>query len=321
MKNYFLVISFLIFATTGYAQQEEYNFKPAWKVGEKKVLSWVSHEKEYEQGVLIKDTTEFFEAALHVVQDTKDEYVIKLFYENIVLRSAKEFYDKFDEEIQGYKTLELEFKVNKLNGKVELMNWKKAQSFMQESFKKMNELLKKKVPEAAPFAELALMPVMEIFESKGNIEDYFKEQIGFLFFPFGKKFVTGDTLKTVEFEQNPFNPTDSVETTSFSYLSNINKGLKTCSINTRVERDMSDFVKMMKEMMKRMYSSLNMPDSIMEKTNADIDQVKFEIKLSEVILYKYSTGWPLEVTRFGEVLMVDPTKNKQTVGKTTITVK
>lgn len=321
MKRHALLIFFLSVFTSAYSQTEQYYFKPAWKVGEKKTIDFRLEEKEYEDGELIHDTTEYHQVQLQVIKEAKDAYIIKLLYQNVVLRSAQSFYDKMGEELKSYQTLELQYSVSKTTGKPQLMNWKQARDFMTESYTQITNLIKEKTPELAFSATMVLQPVMSAFETKETTEAFFVDEIGFIFFPFGKHFKSGDTLKVTESAPNPFSPTDSLEETTFTYLDKINKVNKTCSINSRRETDMTEYTDMIKTMIRKMLEGLKAEDNEISEKEKEIDQIRFDLQQLEIINFNYSTGWPLKVVKTSKVEVVDPESTKINTGTVSITIK
>lgn len=323
MKRRVLLIYFLsvLVLTSAYSQTEQYYFKPAWKAGEKKTIDFKLEEKEYEDGELIKDTTEYHQVQLQVIKETNDAFIIKLLYHNVVLRSAQRFYDKMGEELKSYQTLEIQYSVSKTTGKPQLMNWKQARDFMTESYTQITNLIKKKTPELTLTATMLLQPVMSAFETEETTEAFFIDEVGFIFFPFGKKFKPGDTLKITKPVPNPFNPLDTLEETTFTYLDKINKANKTCSINSRIETDMQGLTNMMKTMMRKMMEGFEAEDSIVAAKEQEIDQIRFDLRQSEIINFNYSTGWPVKVVKTSKVEVVNPESNMLKTGTTTIFVK
>lgn len=289
---------------------------PKWKVGEKKTATIMQHETEYKYGKLIEDTITYRNVEIKVISENENEYILSVINENIALRSAVNFYEKMGEELSKYKNLELKYKINKKTGKAELINWKESQKFMDESFAQITKLIEKKVPEMASFAKLAFVPIEGIFKSKKNIESYMNGEIGYLLFPYDKKFVIGDTLKISESTQNPFNPKDSISQTTLAYLNNINDAKKVCDINTTDILDLAEFKKMMKTMIEKMAKSFGAEESSQAKTK-EIDDIDFNITNLSVITFDYNKTWPLKVVKTGKVIATTPKgKTEKTVVST-----
>ncbi|MES2847994.1 MAG: hypothetical protein V4685_02975 [Bacteroidota bacterium] len=320
-KNIFSVAVLLFTCNNAFAQTKEYNFKPEWKVGDKKSVRIVQHETEYKKGKLVGDDTTYLSAEMAVLSEDDKNYTLKVLYENVALTAAINFYDKMGEELSDYKNLELKYTVDKQGGKAELINWKEAQQFMNTSFDRINEVMEKKAPDAASYTKLMFAPLREIFNSKQNIESYMSDQVGYLLFPYGKKFVVGDTLTVTSKGANPFNPMDSISQTTVSYLDNIDDTKKVCDINYREIFDLSKFKEMMKTMMEKMMKSADAGDKSKTKTAKEIDSIDFDVTNKTVITFDYNSTWPLKVVKIGKVVAGDPSGKTEKTVFVTATIK
>ena len=321
MKKNILLFTLLFSVFTAFGQGKEYSFPPKWKVGDKKTLTIVQHQKEIKMGRVIVDTTITAETKLQVMKEDKDSYILKLLYKNIALQEASFFYEKAADELKKYRELEIKYRIDKQTGKAEIANWKEAQSFMQESVSQIQSLLEKKSPKMLVFAKLTLAPIEEAFSSKESVEAYMKNEIGYLLFAYDKKFVAGDTLKVVESGPNPFSPLETVNQTTISYLSNISEVKGACDINTSVQHDLNGFKEMMKGVMRSMATSFGAADSTMNKAAKEIDNIDFDIKNQTVISFDYKTTWPTKVVTTVNITASDPKGKKEKIVTRTVTVK
>lgn len=315
------IICLVITSNSAIAQSKGFAFTPKWKVGEKKTVTIAQHETEYKKGKLVEDTTRYLGAALNVLEESPDDYTLEILYENVALRVAIDFFERIADELKGYKNLQLKYRVNKKTGKTELINWKEAQTFINKSFDQINVLLEKKVPDVAEYAKLAFTPITEMFESKENIEAYVNSEIGFLIFPYGKKFVTGDTLRITQACTNPFSPTETIDQTTLSYLSNINESKGQCDINSSEIYDLGTFKEMMKSMMVKMSKTFGASESDRDKAAKEIDSIDFDVSNETTITFDYNSSWPVKVMRTGKVVAADPRGRSEKVVVTTVTLK
>jgi len=309
MKRIF-TISLLIISTLGFGQ--DYNFKPQWTTGDIKQISITQNEREYEDDELISDTTIYNDARIKVLKENKDDYTIEILYENQALRAAQEFYDKLNEELKDYKDLKLKYSVNKKTAESELLNWKDAQKFMNNSFDQISTVLDEKAPDVAPFIGMVFMPLKEIFKSKENIEAYMEENIGYILTPFNKNFKVGETITSTETGKNPFNPMQELSATTLLTLESVNKESKTCTINQEVELDLSEFIEMMKGMMQKMSQAFGANDSITAEKSKEMDEFEMDIENLQVITFDYETTWVTKVVGTGIVSGTDPKKGIKT---------
>jgi len=305
-----ITIVLLSIATIGYAQ--DYNFKPKWNKGDERQITITQVEKEYEDGMLMADTTIYNEASLRVVEENKDSYTLEILFDNQALRAAIKLYDNLGEELKDYKDLKLIYSVDKENANSELLNWKEAQKFMNESFNQITNVLEDKAPDVAPFIDMVFMPLKEVFKSKENVEAYVETNIGYILTPFNQDFKVGETITKTEYQENPFNPSQEISATTLLTLASVNNESKTCIINQEVEIDLSEFIEMMKGMMLKMAESFGANDSISAEKSKEMDEFEINIENLQTIIFDYETTWVTKVIATGVVTGTDPEKGVKT---------
>lgn len=311
-----ITITLLLISTVSFGQ--DYKFRPKWEKGTVKKITITQVEREFEDGLLISDTTIYNEARIEVLKDNKDSYTLEILMENQALRAAIEFYDKLGEELKDYKDLKLIYSVNKETAESELLNWEEAQAFMNESFGQITTVLEDKAPDVAPFIKLIFLPLEEMFKSKENIEAYMETNIGYILTPFNQSFKVGETITKTESEKNPFNPMQEISATTLLTLESVNEKYKTCIINQEVELDLTEFIEMMKGivkgMMEGMMSVAGTNDSITAEKSKEIDEIEFEMDIEnlKIITFNYETSWVEKVVSTGIISMTDPKKGVKT---------
>lgn len=305
-----ITIALLAVSTLGFGQ--DYKFKPKWNKGDVKQITITQVEREFEDDKLISDTTIFNQAAIKVLKDNKESYTLEILMENQALRSAIELYDNLGEELKDYKDLKLIYSVNKETAESELLNWKEAQKFMNESFDQITIVFEDKMPEMAPYIGMIFMPLEEIFKSKENIEAYMDDNIGYILTPFNKDFKIGETITTTETGENPFNPMQEISATTLLTLESVDKEAKTCTINQEIELDLTEFIEMMKGMMQKMSQSFGANDSITAEKSKEMDEFEMDIENLQVITFDYQTTWVTKVVGTGIVSGTDPKKGIKT---------
>ena len=321
MKKNILTLIFSIIICVAFGQSKQFLFLPKWKVGETKTATVTQKETEYKNGNLVKDTTDYLDVEITVLKENNEDYIIKVLYPNVALRAASSFYEKMGDELSDYKKLELQYKIDKRTGKYELINWKEAQKFIKQSFDQINALIKKKAPDAASYTKLIFGPIEDMFKSKENVESYMDSEVGCLFFPYGKKFITGDTLITKKMSANPFNPKDSIAQTTLSYLSNIDETNKVCAINTKELYDLSAFKDMIKTMMANMAKTLGATDSDKNDASKAIDSIDFDMTNLTITTFDFSSTWPVKIVKTAKVIAATPKGKTEKIVTSTMTLK
>ncbi|MES2429351.1 MAG: hypothetical protein V4556_00360 [Bacteroidota bacterium] len=320
-KKFIFPLFFVLIVSAASAQKTAYAFSPKWKIGDKRTISIVQKEKELKKEKWTEEEPNIVAAEITVTKEDNENYFLKVLYENVAMTSAIKFYDRLGEELADYKNLDLQYKVNKQTGKPELLNWQEAQQFVNKSFEQIDSLLQKKVPDDAEFAGYAFAPIKKIFESQENIESYMTDNIGYIFFPYNKQYIVGDTMRIVERCENPLSPGDTTTQTTISYLSKIDDANKRCTIYSSAILDLTEFKKMMITMMQTMTSAFGAEDSVKTKATKEINELDFDVTNSTTIDYDYGTSWPIEIVKLVRVTGSDPSGKRETTVSSTVTIK
>lgn len=316
MKN-IITILVILFAYTGIGQ--EYNFKPQWKKGTTKHLIITQVEKEYEDDKLIEDTTKYNEAKITVLKENKDSYTLEVLFENQALQSVIEFYDNLGEELTDYQHLKLIVTVDKVTAKLELQNWEEAQAFMNNSFEQITKVVEEKEPDMASMVGLIFMPIKQVFSSKENIEAYMLSFVGYLFTPYNHDFKVGETITSVDAEDNPLNPMQQVSATTLLRLEQVDEKSNNCIITNEVVLDLSDFKEMMKDMMLKMAASFEENDSIAKNKAKEFGEFQMDMKNVQTITFNKHSSWVTKTVANSTFLMTDPQTGIEKKAETVIT--
>jgi hypothetical protein len=316
-----IIILLLVISTLTFGQ--DYSFKPNWNKGESKIITITQAQKEYENENLISDTTRHNKVSIKVLKVNKEDYTLEIHFENQALLAAIKFYNKLGEELEDYNDLKLIYSVNKETSESELLNWKESQKFMNKSFEQITKILEEKAPEMAPYTGMLFMPLKEIFKSKENTEAYMESTIGYLLIPFKQDFVIGKPIRNTESQENPFNPTQEISSTTISTLESVNEPEKTCIIKQEVKLDLSEFIEMMKNMMQQMSKSFGANDSITAIKSEEMDSFEMDMKNLQVITFDYESTWVTKVVSSEIITATDPKKGvtKKTEVVTTTIIK
>jgi hypothetical protein len=320
MKKLAILFTILLITQIAFTQAQQRVFTPNWKVGEKKYISIVEEKIAYESDSLKTNETNTIEGEITVTRADNLSYFLTIKYENVVLQSFQKLYDKLGEELPAFKTIELQYKVNKQTGKSDMVNWKEANDYVQKSFVEVSKIINNKMPETAGMLDIVFAPIKDLFKSKESAEGFFGKELGCVLSPFGRKYSTVDTLVTQERTKNPFGQ-DSLSATTRSILSNVNDANGTCDIISSTEMDMSQLVQMIKSMMTKMMKGMEGKDDEAKEALAELDKIKMEMVNSEVLSFNFRTSWTTVCVQKTIVDVNMPGRSgKQYVNKT-ITIK
>ena len=303
MRSLFTFL-FLVGAICSFSQT--YRFNPTWKKGEVKLVRSVEVEKEFENDLLIDEITTSNEMRITVLSDKGENYTIEVLFENQALKAALNLYEGLAEELPELRDLKLIFTVHKANAALELVNWKEAQAFMNQSFDDIAAVIQRKMPDEAPFIDLVFMPIRELFRDKESIEAYMSTTIAFILTPFNTDFTLGIANEQLDTAPNPFNPEQQVTTTTRITLESISP--TACMFQQEVELDISQFVEMMRTMIKKMTESLNDGQGLSPEKLAEFEEFNMEITNQQTIAFDRTSSWVTQVDGMVTVTGNDPMK-------------
>lgn len=313
----FLLFSFTINATL--FAQAPVTFQPNWKVGDKRVATIVETETEYLNGEVTEENIETLDVRYEVMKETATDYTVKITIENVALQTVQEFYDKIGEDLKAYKDLELLYRVNKMGGTADLINWKEAKAFIEESFEQVTKVIKKKSPDSEMMVGFMMKSVVSMFDSKESIESYLEGEVNMLVMSFGKAFPLNDTLRVEDIQVNPLNPTEEVGAVQKYVLTEQGKGLYNISHTTDI--DISGFVAMMKEMMSALGKSLGVSDSSVTKKTDELNNFELTMDNHTNWVFNANTSWPESLKMTVDVKGNDPKGARRNYTERVITFK
>jgi hypothetical protein len=300
------VCTLMLVALSAIGVCQSYHYKPQWKVGDRKQITMMYVDKEYEDDKLVVDSTYYNEARVKVLKEEDDKFILEIFMENQAMQSAAKFYDRIGEELKNYKDLKLVYSVDKQTAESHLINWEEAQKFVTESIEGITKVLEEKAPESAGFVSLLFMPLVEVFNTKENVEAYMEANIGYLLVPFGKDFQLGVTLSETETQENPFNPSKNLEATTLLTLEKVDALSHMCEIRQEIILDLSQFIEAMRDMVKKMGESFGGSEESTEKKLKEIEDFTIDLQNQQVITFNNATSWVTGVESKVTVSMPDP---------------
>jgi len=313
-----IILTFLLGANLIVLAQT-HAFKPQWKPGMEKVLSISQIEREYENDELISDTTIYNDAIVRVIDESKSDYTLEVIYENQVLRAAMELYDRMDEELTDYKELKLLFSLNKETAETELLNWEETRKFMDQSIDQISSVLEAKAPEMSSLVGLVFSPIKEIFKSKENVEAYMLEHVGFILIPFQHEFRLNEAVRTTDSQENPFNPAEEISATTVVTLKSIDQASGAYVFNREVELDLSQFIEMMKELIKGMAESFGVDEDSAATKADEMSDFEMDVTNIQVIHFNAKSTWVEKAVSTGLVTATNPKDGTRTKKEVTVT--
>ncbi len=275
---------------------QEVSFSPNWSVGEKKMVQVKKETRMVEGDSVTQDDVSTYDFLAEIKDATDKNFIIEFTLDNgELIESFKE--NILTKEMNIQPTI-IRFSVDKESGKEELMNWEeirdkivgdidtivKNQDNWEEYSKEMMELTI-----AAAAVKVALL-------SESATKSVVMESVGFMFIPFGKKFVLGKGVEVNESTANPFSPkADTLVSVTTYTLESMDKASGMAKIKSSSDIDTEMFKKAMMEMMIGMVKAFGGTEEEIEEVMEELKDMEFNMNRSAEMTFNSKTSWPVEM--------------------------
>lgn len=317
--KHFLVINALILSFFAFSQ--EYTFTPKWKVGDEKILSITTDQKETEDGKTTTDTTFVHTIDLTVLKEEGDVYTLETFHPNVAITTVIPLYSDIVNELPKYQKVKYISTFNKKTGEVEVINSDEISDVMDKSFKEVTKTLKKKADIDEWVTNLTFMTLKTTYQSKKSIQDAFDKEMNLLFIPYGETLILNKpTVVSLE-EENPFKPGTTLNQTTTTELVSINSKTNECQINQKLEFDLEPFIEIMKKLFAG-FIELAPDEEKKKEFKESLDNMVMEMINNSETFYDTKSTWVTKSILSIDVKASIPTQgNKQSTIIKTMIVK
>jgi hypothetical protein len=322
MKIKFIpVMSFLILISLcSCAQNNEVYFKLNWKVGEEKLISISTNAKAFRDGKLIQDTSAVYINKITVTGANDSAYFVDYRMENDLLKYGSRLYKNLETELTDESYIVLNYRIDKITLKTELLNVHKTDSVIDESYDLIIKMLESKVPDKILIEREKfdlLHKELKEMEVESNI------LLPTLLYSYNKKFVIGDTLSTVDSLANPFKLQKFEGAKLKSYISK--KSNKTIDITVDKTYDFAAYKLMIKEMSDRMESAVQPiligTEQVSALMSSMLNSMSFEAAESKIITRKLDSSWPIKIVQHTTMNVKDGNNESSTIINMTVEIK
>jgi hypothetical protein len=298
------------------AQDASLLIVPRWKVGDTRTMTIAQVRTEVENGETTEER-EDIQARLRVVNETPQAFILRMEYDNVVLRQAEKLGVSLGEDTDPIRKLTLRYAVDRMTGKPTLENWEEVQRLVKKSYTDVLTKAEASDSTLGGAFKLIMMPIVGLFDKRENVEGYFSDAIGHVTSYFGKRYVQGDTLRIDEFGRNPFNGgADSIQVTTRTFLKRIDRLEQQAFIGSNTVFDVTALMEMMKGMMRNMMASMGSSADeqrkAQKKMDAEIAGMRFDAQNQTVYTVDLRTTWPISVVGSGRIVASAPGKSSTT---------
>lgn len=319
-KNMFKTMAtmlLLCLLITGIANGQTYQFKPEWKVGEKKTI--IKHQvyKKYEQGELVQEDEQTFESPqlIEVLKNAPDFIDVVLNTDMDEYKVVLELVEKINTEIEFPEKLQITYRLNKNTAEIEVLN-------IDELFSVYNlgaEKLRKKLDELKNEDEKIYMLMklisgsvcdtyFNLFSSESEFEKLLIRKIEPIIVPYKTAYQPGDTVISEEFTYNPLNPSTKIvsKVTATFNISGDNPSY--FEFFFTIEIDQEQFENYFIEMMKSLSTSFVADEEEEKEVIEQISEVNISYQISQNVLFDSHSNWVKSITTTIHTYMFDPQK-------------
>lgn len=297
------------------AQDAALYLVPRWKVGDTRTMAITTMTNSTENGEATAER-DYMEGRVRVVNETPQAFILRIEYDNVVLRQAAKLGAALGEDPQTPAKLTLRYTVDRLTGKSALENWEEVQRTVKKSFADVKKQVTAKDSSLAPAFQLVMTPILGLFDKRENVEAYFHDAIDPITSCFGQDFRERDTLRTVEYGASPFGGPDSIRTTTRIWLERVDRMEQQAFINTLMVLDMEPLVRMMKQMAAGFMDPAKMSAEERRKAQKKMDQelaaMKFDARYQGTHIIDLRSNWPISVVTTANLVSSAPGKNAVT---------
>ncbi len=251
-----------------------------WKKGEEKTLLIEQNKKSYESGDLKSDFNFSYEAAITVLDSSKEGYRIQWIFH--LPEEVKQANRGLAELMPVYEGLQMIFTTTDIGTFIELLNWEEV----KDAYVKMMEIsLPKNMDDPA---KDAMNKAKALFNSREIVEAALIKEIILYYFLYGASFTINESKQETSLP-SPFSADSipAVLTTRITEISPLSDEIKIMT-SQQIDRGSAN------KFFEGFFRKMNLPaDSVMPKAKEILSQ--FEMTDHSEYLISRSTGWVKKV--------------------------
>lgn len=309
---------FLLFLSSCFCSiGQSITFLPDWKKGDARTYDIHTEKKEFMNDSLTEQQEEHRELKVSVAATDVNAITLKVLYDDVIWKLAEPLLMMVGAEAKA-KRMELIYNVSRRTGEAQLVNWKEAKKFMDASFKEVKTAVKEHDKDLGSMMAVLFAPIEKVLESKENLEAYMKEDVGFLFVPFNRAFILGDTISDTSSTPNPFDPSQQISSTEHFVLRSLDEETGKAEIVHIIDVDFSQIMEMLKSMMRQMAKSFGADEATTEKKMKEADEINMEAVIQRVHEFDRNSSWVERSVGTAVIIGNDPSTGSRR-NETTVT--
>lgn len=227
MKNILILGSFML-SSFLFAQNEAKQLTPKWEKG---VITEYKGSYSYTGSDENNDdvrTHHNFDSNFEIVQEEANHYLIRSLVPNIVILDALDLANNGKADFSPYESVNLFYKYNKANGKIELLNWENLVEIYTEAKADMRKF-SQYYPQKQMKLEIMFKSLDLTFANQEMITNAYLEQMNWYTSFFNKNFVLNQSFTSSTKLINPFFNDETLKVSAKNTVNGIDTKAKSFS--------------------------------------------------------------------------------------------
>jgi len=319
-NNHLTLVTVLLLCLliSGFANGQNYQFNPDWKVGETKTL--IKHQvyKKFEQGELVQEDEQTLEKPQVIeVLKSNPEYL-----EVVMNTDVDEFQEYFsllermNPEVDFPRQIQVVYKISKETAEIEVVNLAEILNNYQKYFEPIQKMFDEISAETPMFVSIfanAFDILISSLTSETALQARLIDKIEPLIIPFKTIHQPGEVKVTEEEMDNPLDPKQKIRctvSTTFDSSSG-NQHIFQYSINYDIDQEefKQAFIDMMITTIKSFAAAFVAEDEIdmmVEKQIEPMREAEFSYHIQQTIVYDNQSNWVNKIITTYRTKMLDP---------------
>tara|TARA_B110000285_G_scaffold184622_1_gene209242 strand:- start:1511 stop:2401 length:891 start_codon:yes stop_codon:yes gene_type:complete len=220
---------------------QEHQFLPKWKEGEMKTISSERKTQFYANDSLMGERSVKNEYSIKVLKENKDHYEIDIYIDNIALTRFNEYLQSESDLILMYKTVTLNYLVDKKTGDKTLSNWDEVSKLYKESMNYFSSIIDDEDPESY---KLDFHEISVLSKSIEEFNVYFSNNYVDIFILYNKPLQVGEIYTEIDSIAHPFTPRGMTLQTKEFAIESIIPEKNICNVSINYDIDLNETKKL-----------------------------------------------------------------------------
>lgn len=221
MKN-ILILGSLMLSSALFAQNEGKQLTPKWKTGVVTEYRGTYDYRGHDFNVDDVRTHFGFNLNFEVVQDDKEQYIIRSLVPNLVLFQALDLSNNGRADFTPFEEVNIFYSYNKTTGVTELLNWESLIQIYSEAKSEMTKHVSYYPQKQMKFDSM-IQDLDLKFKDSNGVKSAYQDQMNWFTSYFGKNFVLDKTFTSNSTLINPFFNDDHLKVSSKNTVNQIDK--------------------------------------------------------------------------------------------------